>query len=255
MQFIADLDEDEAAGLVALLWIGRGDFEAKDWEDAVCAGARAARKPDRDLSARRTAAARLSRRRARRLRPFLPRFRQWAGERRLTSVETKAAWHFGDAAAEYGVAAVWRGALPEPVAGAKCPLLRNARRDQTMKSSNFLPLALCLALGACAAPTGPSVVAIAPEGVTDANFARDAATCRARAQGVTDVEAANGALLLQDRSIRSMPTAWRTRAIMSKRTAYYGPGPYAYGPRPFYGPGPYVGGVGFYYGGGWGRRW
>jgi len=35
VQFIADLDEDETAGLVALLWIGRGDFEAKDWEDAV----------------------------------------------------------------------------------------------------------------------------------------------------------------------------------------------------------------------------
>jgi hypothetical protein len=34
-QFIADLDEDEAAALVALMWIGRGDFEASDWEDAV----------------------------------------------------------------------------------------------------------------------------------------------------------------------------------------------------------------------------
>ena len=35
VQFIADLDEDETAGLVALLWIGRGDFDAKDWEGAV----------------------------------------------------------------------------------------------------------------------------------------------------------------------------------------------------------------------------
>ncbi|WP_298354986.1 DUF3775 domain-containing protein [Rhodoblastus sp.] len=34
-QFIADLDEDEAAAMVALMWIGRGDFEAKDWEEAV----------------------------------------------------------------------------------------------------------------------------------------------------------------------------------------------------------------------------
>jgi hypothetical protein len=34
-QFVADLDEDETAALVALLWIGRGDFEAKDWQDAV----------------------------------------------------------------------------------------------------------------------------------------------------------------------------------------------------------------------------
>jgi hypothetical protein len=35
VQFVADLDEDETAALVALLWIGRGDFEAKDWEAAV----------------------------------------------------------------------------------------------------------------------------------------------------------------------------------------------------------------------------
>ncbi|HUO54717.1 MAG TPA: DUF3775 domain-containing protein [Rhodoblastus sp.] len=34
-QFIADLDVDEAAALVALMWIGRGDFDAKDFEDAV----------------------------------------------------------------------------------------------------------------------------------------------------------------------------------------------------------------------------
>jgi hypothetical protein len=34
-QFVEDLDVDEATALVALLWIGRGDFEAKDWEDAV----------------------------------------------------------------------------------------------------------------------------------------------------------------------------------------------------------------------------
>ncbi len=34
-QFVADLDEDETAALVALLWIGRGDFDARDWEDAV----------------------------------------------------------------------------------------------------------------------------------------------------------------------------------------------------------------------------
>ena len=28
------LDEDEAADLVALLWIGRGDFDAEDWDEA-----------------------------------------------------------------------------------------------------------------------------------------------------------------------------------------------------------------------------
>ncbi|WP_294533527.1 DUF3775 domain-containing protein [uncultured Rhodoblastus sp.] len=35
MEYVADLDEDETAALVALLWIGRGDFEAGEWEDAV----------------------------------------------------------------------------------------------------------------------------------------------------------------------------------------------------------------------------
>jgi hypothetical protein len=35
VQYVDDLDEDETAALVAMLWIGRGDFDAKDWEDAV----------------------------------------------------------------------------------------------------------------------------------------------------------------------------------------------------------------------------
>ena len=34
-QFIEDLDVDEATALVALLWIGRGDYDPKDWEEAV----------------------------------------------------------------------------------------------------------------------------------------------------------------------------------------------------------------------------
>ncbi len=34
-QYVNDLDEDEAAALVALMWIGRGDFEPGDWEAAV----------------------------------------------------------------------------------------------------------------------------------------------------------------------------------------------------------------------------
>jgi len=34
-EFIADLDEDEAAALVAMTWIGRGDFEPEDWPKAV----------------------------------------------------------------------------------------------------------------------------------------------------------------------------------------------------------------------------
>jgi hypothetical protein len=125
-----------------------------------------------------------------------------------------------------------------------------------MKSAHFLPLALCLALGACAAPTGPSVVAVAPEGVTDANFSRDAATCRARAQGVTDAEAANGGLDLQGRYDSLYADCMANKGYnVEARRHYYGPGPYAYGPGPYAYGGPYSGGVGFYYGGGWGRRW
>jgi hypothetical protein len=35
VEFIRDLDVDEQAALVALAWIGRGDFEAEDWKSAV----------------------------------------------------------------------------------------------------------------------------------------------------------------------------------------------------------------------------
>jgi hypothetical protein len=35
VQFIEDMDVDEAAALVALAWIGRGDFEPEDWRGAV----------------------------------------------------------------------------------------------------------------------------------------------------------------------------------------------------------------------------
>ena len=35
LQFIKDLDVDEGAALVALAWIGRGDFDAEDWQGAV----------------------------------------------------------------------------------------------------------------------------------------------------------------------------------------------------------------------------
>ena len=37
VEFIRDLDVDESAALVALAWIGRGDFEAEDWRNAVTA--------------------------------------------------------------------------------------------------------------------------------------------------------------------------------------------------------------------------
>jgi hypothetical protein len=35
VQFIKDLDVDESTTLVALAWIGRGDFESDDWGSAV----------------------------------------------------------------------------------------------------------------------------------------------------------------------------------------------------------------------------
>ena len=34
-QLINDLNVDEAAELVALAWIGRGDYDASEWQDAV----------------------------------------------------------------------------------------------------------------------------------------------------------------------------------------------------------------------------
>lgn len=37
VEFIKDLDVDESAALVALAWIGRGDFEPDDWRSAVAA--------------------------------------------------------------------------------------------------------------------------------------------------------------------------------------------------------------------------
>ena len=33
--FIADLNEDEQASLIALAWIGRGDYDADDWDEAL----------------------------------------------------------------------------------------------------------------------------------------------------------------------------------------------------------------------------
>ena len=34
-QFIQALDEDEQAELVALYWLGRGNYEVEDWEDTL----------------------------------------------------------------------------------------------------------------------------------------------------------------------------------------------------------------------------
>lgn len=34
-ELMDDLNEDEAAELIALMWIGRGDYEAAEWSEAV----------------------------------------------------------------------------------------------------------------------------------------------------------------------------------------------------------------------------
>ena len=39
VEFLRELDVDELNALVGLMWIGRGDFEADDWRDAVAAAA------------------------------------------------------------------------------------------------------------------------------------------------------------------------------------------------------------------------
>lgn len=40
--FVDDLNEDEQVEVVALMWVGRGDYSSEEWEDA-CAEARRAR--------------------------------------------------------------------------------------------------------------------------------------------------------------------------------------------------------------------
>ena len=45
VQFIRDLDVDESAALVALAWIGRGDFEPDDWTSAVAEASERAEGP------------------------------------------------------------------------------------------------------------------------------------------------------------------------------------------------------------------
>ena len=71
VQFIKDLDVDEAAALVALAWIGLGDFEPEEWKRAVAAGGRAVGGPDLEISSRHALAAGLPRRRALDVRPLL----------------------------------------------------------------------------------------------------------------------------------------------------------------------------------------
>ncbi len=33
--YVSDLNEDEAANLVAIMWVGRDSFEADDWDEAL----------------------------------------------------------------------------------------------------------------------------------------------------------------------------------------------------------------------------
>lgn len=46
--FIAALNDDEKAHLVALMWVGRGSFDAADWDEAVATAYSEARTPTQD---------------------------------------------------------------------------------------------------------------------------------------------------------------------------------------------------------------
>lgn len=133
-----------------------------------------------------------------------------------------------------------------------------------MKFVPLLPIAVCLALGACASipPGGPSVIAVAGANISDQKFTRDDDECRARARVRADQAAANGQLGLQGLYDGVYAQCMSSRGYQIEAppppTYVWGPGPYSYGPGPYWGPGPYFGpSVGVYYGGGWGygRRW
>ncbi|MBW7922914.1 MAG: DUF3775 domain-containing protein [Rubellimicrobium sp.] len=47
-EFIAAMNEDEQAELVALMWIGRGAFEADDWDEALATARGQATTPTAD---------------------------------------------------------------------------------------------------------------------------------------------------------------------------------------------------------------
>lgn len=48
MAQIEDLEPDQQAELVALMWIGRGDFEPEEWEEAVALAGERADRPTAD---------------------------------------------------------------------------------------------------------------------------------------------------------------------------------------------------------------
>src|SRR5262245_2595559 len=43
-ELLQDLNDDEAADLIALVWIGRGDYEPGEWQDAVAEASARGRK-------------------------------------------------------------------------------------------------------------------------------------------------------------------------------------------------------------------
>ena len=49
IEFIRDLDVDEAAALVALAWIGRSDFQPEEWKIAVAQAKEQRRRPDLEI--------------------------------------------------------------------------------------------------------------------------------------------------------------------------------------------------------------
>ena len=70
IEFIKDLDVDEAAAVVALAWIGRDDFQPEEWKIAVAEAKERAEGPTWNTSSR-WSLARLPGGCAVRLRPFL----------------------------------------------------------------------------------------------------------------------------------------------------------------------------------------
>ena len=43
-ELIGDLNDDEAAELIALVWLGRGDYDASEWQNAVTEARRRGRR-------------------------------------------------------------------------------------------------------------------------------------------------------------------------------------------------------------------
>lgn len=130
---------------------------------------------------------------------------------------------------------------------------------------------LVLGLAACAEtqPTGPSVSAVSPPGVSARVATRDDAACRAKAAGASERALAAKQPGLQGLYDSVYTDCMLNRGyVISQTSVSYAPAPYYYGPGP--GPGFYAAPVVTYgwsggwaggfgpgggWGGGWGRRW